>query len=159
MSVTEDDLANALRAWGEGMVSISSAYRQGGYEDARNVAKKLIIQLYGYRMGSVLFKPTLSGGANTFRTSEEGALSYFVGGNSDYPDDSGFAIKGWRKVFSDTKAVFLDEDVGLWMGWVTLVDRNGEATKVDKSFGYKLCEGRHLKIVLHHSSLPYLNQQ
>ena len=50
MSVTEDDLANALRAWGEGMVSISSAYRKGGYEDARNVAKKLISNLYGYRM-------------------------------------------------------------------------------------------------------------
>ena len=79
MSVTEDDLANALSAWGEGMVSISSAYRQSGYEDARHVAKKIIGDLYGYSMGSVLFKPTLSGGAHTFRTSEEGALSYFVG--------------------------------------------------------------------------------
>ncbi len=156
LSVTEDDLANALRAWGEGMVSISSAYRQRGYEDARNVAKKLISDLYGYSMGSVLFKPTLSGGVNTFRTSEDGALSYFVGGNSNYPDDSGFAIKGWRQVFSETKAVFLDNEIALWMGWVTLVGRDGESTIVDKSFGYKLCEGRHLKIVLHHSSLPYV---
>ena len=157
MSVTEDDLANALSAWGEGMVSISSAYRQGGYEDARHVAKKIIGDLYGYSMGSVLFKPTLSGGAHTFRTSEDGALSYFVGGDSSYPDDSGFAIKGWRQVFSDTKAVFLDENIALWMGWVTLVDMNGRGTKVDKSFGYKLCEEGHLKIVLHHSSLPYQN--
>ena len=157
MSVTEDDLANALSAWGEGMVSISSAYRQGGYEDARHVAKKIIGDLYGYSMGSVLFKPTLSGGAHTFRTSEEGALSYFVGGNSGYPDDIGFAIKGWRKVVSDTKAVFLDENIALWMGWVTLVDMNGRVTKVDKSFGYKLFEEGHLKIVLHHSSLPYQN--
>ena len=157
MSLTEDDVANALSAWGEGMVSISSAYRQGGYEDARHVAKKIIGDLYGYSMGSVLFKPTLSGGAHTFRTSEEGALSYFVGGDPGYPDDSGFAIKGWRKVVSDTKAVFLDENIALWMGWVTLVDMNGRVTKVDKSFGYKLCEEGHLKIVLHHSSLPYQN--
>ena len=82
MSVTEDDLANALSAWGEGMVSISSAYRQSGYEDARHVAKKIIGDLYGYSMGSVLFKPTLSG-VLTFRTSEEGALSV-VGGDSGY---------------------------------------------------------------------------
>ena len=157
MSVTEDDLANALSAWGEGMVSISSAYREGGYGAARHVAKKIIGDLYGYSMGSVLFKPTLSGGAQTFRTSEDGALSYFVGGNSVYPDDSGFAIKGWRQVSSDTKAVFLDENVALWMGWVTLVGMNGRGTKVDKSFGYKLCEEGHLKIVLHHSSLPYQN--
>ena len=157
MSVTEHDLAKALRAWGDGMVSISSAYRQNGYENARNVAKNLINELYGYRIGSVLFKPTLSGGAQTFRTSEDGALSYFVGGNSDYPDDSGFAIQGWRQVFSDTKAVFLDENIALWMGWVTLVNTDGQTTKVDKSFGFKLYEGSHLKIVLHHSSLPYRN--
>ena len=48
MSLTEDDLANALSAWGEGMISISSAYRQGGYEDAWHVAKKIIGELYGY---------------------------------------------------------------------------------------------------------------
>tara|TARA_B100000575_G_C22992238_1_gene572067 strand:+ start:375 stop:854 length:480 start_codon:yes stop_codon:yes gene_type:complete len=158
MSITENDLANALSAWGDGIVSISAAYERKGYEDARKVAKKLIGDLYGYSTGSVLFKPTLSGGDHTFRTSEDGALSYFVGGNSDYPHDSGFAIKGWRKVFSDAKAVFLDENIALWMGWVTLVDGDGQSTKVDKSFGYKLCEQGNLKIVLHHSSLPYLNQ-
>ena len=158
MPITEDDLSNALSAWCEGMVSISAAYEQNGYEDARILAKKLIGDLYGYSSGSVLFKPTLSGGEQTFRTSEDGALSYFVGGNSDYPQDSGFAIKGWKQVFYDAKAVFLDENIALWMGWVTLVDEGGQSTKVDKSFGYKLCERRHLKIVLHHSSLPYQNQ-
>ena len=158
MSITEDDLANALSAWGEGMVSISAAYERNGYEDARNVAKKLIDDLYGYSISSVLFKPTLSGGDQTFRTSEDGALSYFVGGNSDYPHDSGFAIKGWKQVFSDAKAVFLDENMALWMGWVTFVNGDRQSTKVDKSFGFKLCKRRHLKIVLHHSSLPYQNQ-
>jgi hypothetical protein len=43
----------------------------------------------------------------------------------------------------------------MWMGWVTLIDKNGYITKVDKSWGYKQDPSGNLKIVLHHSSLPY----
>jgi len=38
---------------------------------------------------------------------------------------------------------------------VTFVDRAGDAVKVDKSFGYRRGAGGSLKLVLHHSSLPY----
>ena len=38
---------------------------------------------------------------------------------------------------------------------VTFVDKNGQVTKVDKSWGYKLDNLGKLRIVLHHSSLPY----
>ena len=67
MIVTKDNLANSRRAWGDGIVSISSAYEKKGFESARNLAKKVIGDLYGYSIGPVLFKPTLSGGAQTFR--------------------------------------------------------------------------------------------
>jgi hypothetical protein len=43
----------------------------------------------------------------------------------------------------------------MWMGWVDLIDRDGQVTKVDKSWGYKLDDVGNLRIVLHHSSLPY----
>ena len=43
----------------------------------------------------------------------------------------------------------------MWMGWVTLIDKNGDITKVDKSWGYKQDNSGKLKIVLHHSSIPY----
>ena len=33
--------------------------------------------------------------------------------------------------------------------------RQGDVVKVDKSFGYKRAAGGSLKLVLHHSSLPY----
>ena len=55
---------------------------------------------------------------------------------------------------SETSASFLDGDVGLWMGWVTFTDKDGNVTKVDKSWGYRKVDGA-LRIVLHHSSLPY----
>ena len=43
----------------------------------------------------VLFKPTL---ADVIRLDRQGARAYFVGGDADYPQDSGFLKRGWTKV-------------------------------------------------------------
>ena len=40
---------------------------------------------YGYQFGPVLFKPTLTAAPQTFRTTRDGALAYFVGGDPNYP--------------------------------------------------------------------------
>lgn len=52
-------------------------------------------------------------------------------------------------------AEFIEGDIAMWMGWITLTDRDGEKTTVDKSFGYRRDAFGTLRIVLHHSSLPY----
>lgn len=63
--------------------------------------------------------------------------------------------EGRRHVTSETSGHLVDGDLAMWMGRVTMTDNQGQITKVDKSFGYKRdAEGR-LRIVLHHSSLPY----
>jgi len=49
---------------------------------------------YAYRMGAVLFKPTLPVNPQTFRATRAGALAYFVGGDPSFPKDKGFALKG-----------------------------------------------------------------
>ena len=67
----------------------------------------------------------------------------------------GFALKGWRRVESETAATFIDGAVAMWMGWVTMTDKDGRTTRVDKSFGYTKDPDGVLRIVLHHSSLPY----
>ena len=155
MPILEKDISNAVSAWGDGLLAISRSYENSGIEKATSVAGGMLDNLYGFNLGPVLFKPTLSGGIQTFRLTREGALSYFVGQNPVYPDDSGFGIKLWRKVSAEASAVFIDETVAMWMGWVTFIDRNRQVTKVDKSWGYKLDEKGKLRIVLHHSSLPY----
>lgn len=155
MPISEQDISEAISAWGSGILEISKGYEVGGFEQARDVADNMLDKLYGFHLGPVLFKPTLSGGINTFRQTKLGALSYLVGHNSNYPGDTGFGIKYWRDVRPDMAAVFLDERVAMWMGWVTFTDKNDNVTKVDKSWGYKLDEDGELKIMLHHSSLPY----
>ena len=155
MIINENELATARVSWGDGLIKISKAYEKAGIDHATEVANEMIDNLYGFELGPVLFKPTLSGGPQTFRSNKEGALSYFIGNNSNYPLDSGFGIKYWREVKSKTSSIFIEENIAMWMGWVTLTDKEGNLVKVDKSWGYKKTENGALKIVLHHSSLPY----
>ena len=155
MTITETDLTKARTAWGNGLIEISKAYDESGIEGARAIAGDLLDALYGFELGPILFKPTLSGGAQTFRTERAGTLSYFIGDNSAFPQDTGFGLKSWREVTSETSSFFIEGDVAMWMGWVTFTSKNGDVVKVDKSFGYRRAEDGSLKLVLHHSSLPY----
>lgn len=153
--ITSDDLAAARAAWGNGKIAISRAFEEGGIEAARQTASAHLDAVYGYDLGPVLFKPTMASGAQTFRLTKAGALGYFCGHSNEYPLDTGFAIQGWRAMESITSAEFIEGDIAMWMGWVSLTDKDGKATKVDKSFGYKKDTDGVLRIVLHHSSLPY----
>lgn len=155
MTINETELATARAAWGEGLVAISKAYDETGIDGARDLADNLLDSLYGFEFGPILFKPTLSGGARTFRTDRKGTLSYFIGHDPEFPRDTGFGLKSWRDVRFETSSAFIEGDVAMWMGWVTFTDRNGDVVKVDKSFGYRRAADGSLKLVLHHSSLPY----
>lgn len=153
--ITEEELAQARIAWGNGKIAISKAFEEDGIEAARRVASTHLDSVYGYDLGPVLFKPTMASGAQTFRPTKDGALAYFCGHSDEYPLDTGFAIRGWRSMTSETSATFIEGTVAMWMGWVTLTDRDGKITTVDKSFGYKKDDSGALRLVLHHSSLPF----
>lgn len=148
-------MAQARKIWCDGLIEISHVYETRGIDGARIVAERVLDTAYGYDLGPVLFKPTLSGGEQTFRTTRRGALSYFIGHDPNYPQDAGFGLRGWRETRSETAACFTDGDVAMWMGWVFFTDKDGQTIHTDKSWGYKRADDGSLRIVLHHSSLPY----
>jgi len=152
-NITEQMVADAQKAWCGALVQINQTKEQGG--DYKKVASDIIDAAYFYQAGPVLFKPTLTTGDQTFRMDKEGALAYFVGGNDKYKGDNGFALKGWAKCESKPRAFTLNGDMALSMGNVHMWNAKGEETVVDKTWGYKLDEKGGLRIVLHHSSLPY----
>ena len=155
MPIKETDLTDVIVQWGNELIAISASYEEKGIEQATIKASEMLDRLYGFEFGPVLFKPTLSGGGQTFRTTKQGALSYFVGHDPLYPMDTGFGIKFWREVKSETSAIMTEENVAMWMGWVMFTNKDGDMVKVDKSFGFRKLQSSELKIVLHHSSLPY----
>lgn len=154
--ITEAEVIAAHKAWGEGLCLIAKTYEDKGYEEAKKVAQEVLDAAYGYAKGiPVLFKPTLASGKQTFRLTNEGALAYFVGGFAEYPNDSGFAIKGWRKVESFPAGILLLGNTAISTGNVHCTDKDDKTTIVDKTWGYKKDDEGKVRIILHHSSLPY----
>ena len=154
-NITEAEVRSAQEAWGQALIQISDDYEKQGIKKAKKTAEQVLDAAYGYNDGPVLFKPTLAYGANTFRISRESALAYFVGGDKNFPEDSGFALKGWKKYEFKNAAVFISGDLALTMGNVFLTDKAGKTTVVNKTWGFKKDPKGQLRIVLHHSSLPY----
>ena len=91
-SITEEDVNIAQTAWCDALTTIGRIYNEGG--DYRAVTSQLIDDLYDYKEGTVFFKPTLAYGANAFRSTKKGALSYFIGGDPDFPADAIHVVGG-----------------------------------------------------------------
>jgi hypothetical protein len=151
--ITEQEVLDVQKIWSDGIVSIGKVYTEGG--DYVTAAKQHIENLYGYNLGSVLFKPTLVS-EKQIRTDMEGALSYFVAGNPNYPEDHGFAIKPWTAIRWESAGVKISGNMAVAMGnYYFTPANNGDEVKVEYSFAYiKDVDGK-LRIVLHDSHLPY----
>lgn len=154
-TITAEQVLAAQKAWGEALVAISAEFDKGGQAAAKKLAGQIIDAAYGYQMGPVLFKPTLTTAPQTFRTTREGALAYFVGGDSNFPADTGFALKGWRSVEIKNAALFISGDTATTMGNVSIKNKDGQVTTVDKTWKFQRDAQGALRIVAHHSSLPF----
>ncbi|MEK8031984.1 hypothetical protein AACH06_14245 [Ideonella sp. DXS29W] len=154
-AVGEAEVRAAQQAWCQALLDIGNAYKQGGQGAAKALAEQVIDSAYGYQMGAVLFKPTLTVNPQTFRTTRAGALAYFVGGDPAFPKDTGFALKGWSQCQIANAAIFIAGDSATSMGKVHFTGKDGRVTSVDKTWTFVKDDAGKLRIVVHHSSLEY----
>lgn len=157
-TITEDEVNAAQQAWCDALVKIGKIHEDGG--DAKAFAAQVLTDAYDYDNGNVFFKPTLAFGANTFRNTKEGALSYFVGGNPKFPDDKGFALTPWVKARFDNAGegnhgIQIYGDIAITMGNVWVTGKNGKEVMVDKTWVFKKGTDGKLKIIVHKSALPF----
>lgn len=151
--ITEAEVIEAQKVWGDGIVKIGKAYSDGG--DYRQAAMDHIQDLYAYDMSSVLFKPTLAS-VDQFRGTFDGALSYFVGGNDSYPEDKGFAIAPYTKVRWENSGIVNNScNMAIAMGNYYFTTTAGEEVKVEYTLGYVKDINEKLRIVVHKSAIPY----
>ncbi len=154
-SISEAEVRAAQASWCKALIDISQTGQKDGPAAAKAMAEKVIDGAYGYQMGAVLFKPTLTTAPQTFRTTRAGALAYFVGGDSNFPKDKGFALNGWTACEAKNAAIFIDGNSASSMGNVSITGKDGSVTTVDKTWTYVKDDAGKLRIVVHHSSLPY----
>ena len=152
--VTVTEVESAQKAWGDGIVAIATAHRNG--DDYVSIARNHVETLYAYGETNVLFKPTLAA-VEQFRGDFESALSYFVASNNECPEDKGFAIKGWTNVRFENADLILTDSTALAMGNYFFTTPDGDELKVEYTFGYIVDSSGNLRIQLHHSSMPASN--
>jgi hypothetical protein len=154
-NITEAQVLQAQKGWCTGLLAISQAYSTGGFAQAKATANQVLDQAYAYQFGAVAFKPTLTTPPQTFRGTKAGALAYFVGGDPNYPNDKGFAIKPWRTCVVRNQVIQLHGMFATTMGNVDLTDGKGAVTTVDKTWTFVREPDGSIRILLHHSSLPF----
>lgn len=149
--ITEAEIYEMQKVWGDGIVAIGQAYSNG--DDYQALAEDHVDTLYGYDEGVVLFKPTKASDEQ-FRLTEDHAVSYFVRGIVD--EDHGFALQPWSAVRFENADVIIDSDSAVAMGNYFFTDATtGEEVKVEFTFGYERGDDGNLLIDVHHSALPY----
>jgi hypothetical protein len=156
--ITYDEVNAAQQAWCDALVKIGKLKEEGG--DYQAFAEQVLSEAYNYDHGKVFFKPTLAYGAQTFRNDKKGALAYFVGGDPDYPNDKGFALKPWVKARYDNagennEGIQIYGSVAITMGNVWVTDKDGNEVMVDKTWVFKKGKDGKLRIIVHKSALPF----
>lgn len=157
-TLTVAEINAAQQAWCDALVEIGRLHSTGG--DYRAFAEQVLTDAYDYDSGRVFFKPTLTTGDQVFRKTKKGALAYFVGGDPEYPNDNGFALKPWVEVRYDnnergSEEVMVLGNIGIAMGSVYLKDKGGNEIFVDKTFVFRKTENGKVKLILHKSALPF----
>lgn len=157
--ITYDEVNAAQQAWCDALVKIGKLKEEGG--DYKAFAEEVLSEAYNYDHGKVFFKPTLAYGEQTFRNDKKGALAYFVGGDPDYPNDKGFALKPWVKAHYDNagennEGIQIYGSVAITMGNVWVTDKDGNEVMVDKTWVFKKGKDGKLRIIVHKSAFPFV---
>ncbi len=156
--ITIEEVLNAQQQWCDALIEIGEVYAAGG--DYHQHTESVITRLYDYDSGQVVFKPTLAFGEQTFRLTKEGAIAYFAGGNDDFPNDNGFALRPWiaaefQNIGDAHSGIQLYGDMAIGAGHVHFPGTDGGEVTVEKIFGYRKYDDGSVRIILHNSSLPY----
>lgn len=157
--ITYDEVNAAQQAWCDALVKIGQLKESGG--DYKAYAEQVLSEAYNYDHGKVFFKPTMASGPQTFRNDKKGALSYFVGGDPEYPNDKGFALKPWVKARYDNagdhnEGIQIYGSIAITMGNVWVTDKDGNEVMVDKTWVFKKGDDGKLRIIVHKSAMPYV---
>jgi len=147
------EIEKVQQKWGDGIVKIGKL--KDTIKECRMFTLNFISKMYDYDEGMVQFKPTKAADSQ-FRGDIKAALSYFIGSDTDFEEDGGFALNPWIKVEFENNSINIIDDIAIAMGNYFFTDNSGSKTKVEYSFVYKKNDEGDLKIILHHSSLPFV---
>ena len=146
----EEDIINIQKEWSSGIVRMGEL--SNDRDSLESFTSDFLDKIYDFD-NQVLFKPTKAANEQ-FRNTKGSAYSYFIAGdNRECQEDNGFALSNWTEIIFDNSNIIINEDIAIAMGNYKFKNESSNI-KVEYSFVYKNY-GEEIKIILHHSSLPY----
>ena len=146
----EEDIISIQKEWASGIVKMGEL--SNDRDSLESFTSDFLDKIYDFQ-NQVLFKPTKAANEQ-FRNSKGSAYSYFIAGDDrECQEDNGFALSNWTEILFDNSNIIINEDIAIAMGNYTFKNEASKI-KVEYSFVYKNY-GNEIKIILHHSSLPY----
>ena len=152
--ITKKDVLNSQNDWASGIIEIGKL--KDDYSKCKKLTEIFLNKIYDFKEGSVQLKPTKAS-IHQFRNDLEAAMSYFIGKNKSFNEDKGFALTPWAEVIFENDSIILHDNIATAMGNYYFKDEFGEKIKVEYTFVYIKRVENEIKIVLHHSSLPYVS--
>ncbi len=148
--ITKAEIIAFQRAYGVSFNGISNAIEDETYYELK--AKEHIDEFYNFTEGKVMFKIGHDD-EQSFRYSEAGLLSYLIGKNKEYPEDTGMAKENWRKIDWKNFGTIMERDMAIAIGRVTM---ENEKDLVVQNYTMVLKRNKEgeIKLISHKISIP-----
>jgi hypothetical protein len=153
-TITTQEVEQAQNKWKEGLISLGKMKKDNKSQaEITAAADTFITEVYDYQNNDVEFKPTKASDKE-FRLTKDEAISYFVTGSVE--EDHGFATANpFKEVKFENARVISKANTATAMGNYFFTDYENKTTKVDYTFEYIKNNDGKVKIIVHHSSLPF----
>ncbi len=146
----KEEIIKIQKEWASGIIKMGRLSNER--KSLESFTSDFLDKIYDFN-NQVLFKPTKASNKQ-FRNTKDSAVSYFIAGDDrECEEDNGFALSNWTEILFDNSDIIINEDIAIAMGNYTFKNETTNI-KVEYSFVYKKY-GDIIKIILHHSSLPY----
>ena len=153
MQFTKQQILDLQQSWANGIMAIGQALNSD--DNYIELGKQFVEDHYLIDdKQPLLFKPTCAKDI-PFRNTLAGACAYFVSGDTNFPEDTGFALKQWIEIKFMNNQIMLLDNIAIAMGEYILTAKDGNTVKAEYTLGYKYDAANKAKIFLHHSSVPY----
>ena len=103
------EIFDIQKQWANYIVEIGKSYLNK--QDYIILTERFLDDLYCFKLGKVLFKPTKAS-HKQFRNKKEEFISYFIGHNKISDEDKGFALEPWKNIYFENKRV---PTLGSWL--------------------------------------------
>tara|TARA_B100001996_G_scaffold273868_2_gene214687 strand:+ start:33 stop:500 length:468 start_codon:yes stop_codon:yes gene_type:complete len=150
--INKKDVSESQKKWALDIINIGKA--KNDFTRAQELTQAFLENQYDFKIGNVQFKPTKAS-LHQFRNDISSATSYFIGGNKSFEEDSGFALTPWSEVKFVNDSIQCHDNIASAMGNYFFKDSSKNEIKVEYTFVYIKRGDGNIKIILHHSSLPY----